>query len=98
LNRLAHRIDIVGVRIESEGTSASTQARYQIDVNLKPHGHLHAVSTGQKFRDTISQTTKKMEHPIRHSIEREQDSIRSRRTKANRTRLAENNPKEEVRD
>lgn len=71
LDRIKERIRRVIVKIEDQTKDSPRFVGHcQIDVRLKPKGHVHISSDGDSVFDTVLQATRKMEHVIKHEIDR----------------------------
>ena len=79
LDRVEARIDKVVVRLKDESRlSAAFDGQCQIDVTLRPKGHLHVSSKGSSPFDSVLQATRKMENAIKHDMDRQRHSSQIR--------------------
>lgn len=83
IDRINARIDQVTVRLEDESANSDAfDGLCQIDVSLNPTGHIHVSAHGESPHDTVLQATRKMEHAIKHDIDRHRRSSRVRHQKS----------------
>lgn len=89
LDRIDARVESVVVRLEDE--KAKTDAVFdgccKIEVELHPRGHIHVSSNGASTFDSVLQAIRKMEHAVKHDIDRHRRSARVRHQQAKRTIL-----------
>ena len=75
----------VTVRIEDESpTSDKFDGLCQIDVALVPVGRIHVSANGSSAFETVLTAIKKMEHAIKHDIDRHRRTSRIRHQQSNR--------------
>ena len=84
MDRVRKRVAQITLRLE-DGTRAAhgLDGVCRIDVDLRPRGHIHVSSSGESILDCAQQAIQKMEHAVKHEIDRNQSAanIRHRRTK-----------------
>ena len=79
LNRIGARVDKVTVRLEDETKdSKKFDGSCRIEVEVHPRGHIHVSSTGESTYDCVLQAVRKMEHAVKHEIDRTRTSARIR--------------------
>ncbi len=80
LDRIDARVDAVTVRLEDEKakTNAVFDGVCRIEVDLQPRGHIYVSSHGESAFDCVLQAVKKMEHAVKHDIDRHRRSSRIR--------------------
>lgn len=79
LERIESSVKHVTVRLEDEASKSDVFAGHcQIDVTLNPSRHVHVSANGDSAFDSISQATRKIEHAIKHDIDRHRRSARIR--------------------
>lgn len=85
LDRIAARIDTVVVRLEDETKeSPMFDGICRIEVNLVPSGHVHVSANGDSVFDCALVAIRKMEHAVKHDIDRHRTSARVRHEKSKR--------------
>ena len=87
LDRIDARVDSVTVRLEDEKakTDAVFDGACRIEVELQPKGHIHVSSHGESAFDCVLQAVRKMEHAVKHDIDRHRTGARIRHQQAKRT-------------
>ncbi len=86
LDRIDARVDTVTVRLEDETKDSNKfDGICRIDVEVHPKGHIHVSSTGESTYDCILQAVRKMEHAIKHDIDRNRRSSKIRHQKAKKS-------------
>ncbi len=79
LDRIEARIDNVVVRLEDETKdSALFDGSCRIEVDLHPRGHVHVSSNGDSVFDCVLDAIRKMEHAVKHDIDRNRTSSKIR--------------------
>lgn len=84
MDRIGERIKSVFVRIEDQTkASPAFDGVCRIEVDLLPRGHVHVSATGESVFDCVLQAIRKMEHAVKHDIDRHRRSskIRHQNTK-----------------
>ena len=84
VDRISARIERVTVRLEDETkNSEAFDGVCQIDTVIAPSGHIHVSAHGDSAFDCVLQATRKMEHAIKHDIDRHRRSsqVRHQHTK-----------------
>ena len=88
LDRIDARVDKVTVRLEDETKDSKRfDGACRIEVEISPRGHIHVASTGESTYDCVLQAVRKMEHAVKHDIDRHRRSSKIRHQKAKRTFL-----------
>lgn len=88
LDRLDARIDSVTVRLEDETRNSSLfDGACRIEVELNPRGHVHVSSNGESVFDCVLKAVRKMEHAVKHDIDRHRTSAKIRHQKAKRNQV-----------
>ncbi|QEG20428.1 HPF/RaiA family ribosome-associated protein [Mariniblastus fucicola] len=83
LDRIDARIDKVTVRLEDETKDSNRfDGVCKIEVEVHPRGHIHVSSHGESTYDCVLQAIRKMEHAVKHELDRRQKSSRIRHQKA----------------
>ena len=83
LDRINARVKQVTIRLEvAAGHSNAFDGRCHIDVAMLPTGHIHVSASGGTTFDSVLQATQKMEHAIKHDIDRHRRSARVRHQKS----------------
>lgn len=86
LDRVDARVDKVTIRLEDETKdSGRFDGLCRIEVEVHPRGHIHVSSTGESTYDCVLQAVRKMEHAVKHDIDRHRRSAKIRHQKAKRT-------------
>lgn len=79
LDRISARVKQVTVRLEDETrNSPAFDGLCRIDVVMHPRGHVHVSSDGDSVFDCVLRGVRKMEHAIKHDIDRNRRSSRIR--------------------
>lgn len=79
LERLDARVGRVVVRLEDETPGRAVfDGLCQIDLAVIPHGDLHVSARSDSAEDCVLQATRKMEHALKHDVERHRQSARAR--------------------
>ncbi len=85
LDRINARVEQITIRLEdASGHSHAFDGRCQIDVSLLPTGQIHVSASGGTTFDSVLQATQKMEHAIKHDIDRQRRSAHIRHQKSKR--------------
>jgi ribosome-associated translation inhibitor RaiA len=86
LDRIDARVESVTVRLEDEKakTDAVFDGDCRIDVEITPKGHIHVSANGESTFDCVLQAVRKMEHAVKHNIDRHRRSSRVRHQQAKR--------------
>lgn len=85
LDRVETRIKNVVVRIEDETkTSPAFDGICKIEVDMLPRGHVHVSATGESVFDCVLQAIRKMEHAVKHDIDRRRRSSKIRHSNSKR--------------
>lgn len=83
LDRIDARIKGITVRLEDESSnSGAFDGHCQIDASLLPTGRIHVSAKGGTAFDSALQATRKIEHAIKHDIDRHRRSARVRHEKS----------------
>lgn len=86
LDRIEARVRNVVVRIEDETrASPAFDGVCRIEVDLVPRGHVHVSANGESVFDCVLQAIRKMEHAVKHDIDRHRKSSKIRHQNAKRT-------------
>ncbi len=86
LDRTDARIDKVKVRLEDETKDSKRfDGSCRIEVEMRPRGHVHVSSSGDSAYDCVLQAVRKMEHAVKHDIDRHLRSAKIRHQKSKRT-------------
>ena len=86
LDRIDARVDKVTVRLEDETRDSNKfDGMCRIEVEVHPRGHIHISSTGESTYDCILQAVRKMEHAVKHDIDRNRRSARIRHQQTKRS-------------
>lgn len=79
LDRIGDRVKSIVVRLEDETKdSEAFDGLCQIDVSLIPTGDIHVSAHGDSAFDSVLQATRKMQHAIKHNLDRHRRSSRVR--------------------
>lgn len=79
MDRIDSRIDQVTVRLEDETKdSAAFDGVCRIEIDMHPRGHIHISANGESTHDCILQAVRKMEHAVKHDIDRHRRSSKIR--------------------
>ena len=79
LERMGAQVENVKVRLEDESVdSQAFDGLCRIEVKLQPRGQIHVSASGQSPSDCVLQATRKMEHAVKHEIDRGRQSSRTR--------------------
>lgn len=85
LDRINARVRQVTVRLEDESSSSDAfGGSCRIDAALSPMGQVHVSARGGTPFDSVLQAARKMEHAIKHDIDRHRRSARVRHQQAKR--------------
>ncbi|MFK7769001.1 MAG: hypothetical protein AB8B55_17395 [Mariniblastus sp.] len=86
LDRIDARVASVVVRLEDEKakTDLVFEGSCKIAVELHPRGHIHVSAKGESAFDCVLQAIRKMEHAVKHDIDRHRRSSRVRHQQAKR--------------
>lgn len=85
LDRLDGRVDKVTVRLEDETKDCKKfDGLCRIEVEIHPRGHIHVSANGDSAYDCVLQAIRKMEHAVKHDIDRNRRSSRVRHQQAKR--------------
>lgn len=86
LGRIDARVSSITVRLEDQKskTDSMFDGRCRIEVELDPRGHIHVSSRGESTFDCVLQAIRKMEHAVKHDIDRHRTSSRVRHQQAKR--------------
>lgn len=86
LDRIDARVESVTVRLEDEKCKTDTvfDGVCRIDVEIAPKGHIHVSAKGESTFDCVLQATRKMEHAVKHDIDRHRRASRVRHQQAKR--------------
>lgn len=83
LDRVNARVRQVTVRLEDAAVHSNAfDGRCHIDISMFPTGHIHVSASGGTTFDSVLQATQKMEHAIKHDIDRHRRSARVRHQKS----------------
>ena len=83
LDRHDARVGRVVVRLEDETPGRAVfDGLCQIDLSVLPHGDLHVSARSDSPEDCILQATRKMEHALKHDLDRHRQSARARHMQA----------------
>ena len=86
LDRIDARIDRVTVRLEDETKDSNRfDGVCRIEVEMSPRGHIHVSSSGESTYDCVLRAIRKMEHAVKHDIDRHRQSAKVRHLNAKRT-------------
>ena len=85
LDRIDARIDKVVVRLEDETKDSNRfDGNCGIEVELHPRGHVHVSATSESAYDSVSQAVRKMEHAVKHLLDRHRQSAKVRHQQGKR--------------
>ena len=85
MGRIGSRVKCVTVRLEDETKdSGSFDGNCRIEIDMKPRGHIHVSSKGESAFDCVLQAIRKMEHAVKHDIDRNRRSSSIRHQNAKR--------------
>lgn len=88
LDRIDSRIEKVVVRLEDETKDSKLfDGNCRIEIDLHPRGHLHVSAHGESTYDAVLQAVRKMEHAVKHDIDRNRRSSRIRHQNAKRATM-----------
>ena len=88
LDRIEERIEDVTLRLEDETKDSSLfDGNCRIEVDLRPRGHIHVSAKSDSAFDCVIQAIRKMEHAVKHDIDRHRRAKRIRHQKSKRTFL-----------
>lgn len=82
LDRVNARVNRVVVRLDESANSDAFDGVCRIDVMLNPTGQIHVSANGISAFDSILQAARKMEHAIKHDMDRNRSSSRIRHQKS----------------
>lgn len=83
LDRIDTRVDKVTVRLEDQTKDSNRfDGSCRIEVEVHPRGHIHVSSNGESVFDCVLQSVRKMEHAVKHDIDRHRRSAMIRHQKA----------------
>ena len=86
LDRIDARVEKVTVRLEDETKDSNKfDGSCRIEVEIHPRGHIHVSSIGESTYDCVLQAVRKMEHAVKHELDRSRTSARIRHQQAKRT-------------
>lgn len=86
LDRIDARVDKVTIRLEDQTKdSKKFDGVCRIEVEVHPRGHVHVSSTGESTYDCVLQAIRKMEHAVKHDIDRHRRSAKIRHQQAKRS-------------
>lgn len=85
LDRVDGRVNQVTVRLEDETKDSNRfDGNCRIEVELHPRGHVHVSATSETAYDCISQAIRKMEHAVKHLLDRHRQSSKARHQQGKR--------------
>jgi len=88
LDRIEDRIKRVTVRLEDQTkNSALFDGCCRIEVDLIPRGHVHVSAKGESKFDCVLKAIRKMEHAVKHSIDRHRTAANIRHQKSKRSAI-----------
>ncbi len=85
LDRINDRINRVTIRLEDETKdSALFDGSCRIEIELQPRGHVHVSAVGESTFDCVLKAIRKMEHAVKHDIDRHRTAAKIRHQKSKR--------------
>ena len=79
LDRIDARVDKITVRLEDETKdSHKFNGDCRIEVEGHPRGHIHVSAKGNSTFDCVLQAIRKMEHAVKHDIDKHRRSAKIR--------------------
>jgi len=88
LDRIDARVDQVVVRLEDETKDSKLfDGTCKIEVDIRPRGHIHVSAHGESTYDCVLQAVRKMEHAVKHDIDRHRRSSKIRHQQVKRSVL-----------